>query len=127
GGAPKGGGGLDEGFIVQERERLQRCVGNLAARDARLAAGSVEGLERRVGRGALGERVESPPVAVAALADDPVERTVGTFPGDARDLRREDAGASQPFTEQAACGERQVAEELRLQAERRPAGEPAVL
>ena len=66
--------GLDEDRVVEQRQRLQRRVRDLAPGDAGLAAGAVEGREHRERGRALAERVQPAAVAVLALADLPGER-----------------------------------------------------
>ena len=123
----EGAGGLHEHLVVEERERLERAVGDVAAGDARFAGRSVEGRRHRERGGALDERVERTAVAVFAFAGLPFDASVGAFAGHAGGLRRIDAGSAHLGGEQAGGAERAVADEFGVEAEAAAAGEQEVL
>ena len=59
-------GDLDEGRVVEQRQRLERRVGSEPARAGLHAAGRVEGRQERMRRGPPEERVEPAAIAVRA-------------------------------------------------------------
>src|SRR2546421_395445 len=63
-------------------------------RQARLAAGGVEGVVHRERRRALGESVKAAAIARLAGAGDPVELAIRPFAGHRGRLGREDGGAA---------------------------------
>ena len=126
----EGARGLEVLHVVHQHECLERRVAALAAHAELLAARRVEGRHARRGRGALDERVEAAPperLAVVALVGLRVAAGVGHRLPDVVGLVGAHALAAERRHEQAAHGERVVADHLGVEAEARAARVKAVL
>ncbi len=120
-------GGFHEHLVIQQREGLQRAVGDIALGEAGFAGGGVEGGGHGEGRGALREGVEAAAIAVFALAGLPLKFPVGALGGDAGWLRRIHAGAAHFRRENARGFQSGVADDLGIEAETCAATEQDVL
>src|SRR5262249_46638855 len=83
-------GGLEKGFVVEERERLQGRVGAHPSHRAGLAARGVEGHEAGIGRRAPKKSLQAAAVTVFAFAVSPLVLAVRIAPDPLR-LRRKNA------------------------------------
>ena len=124
--AAEGLGGFGEGAVVEQRQGLQRSVGNFAAADARFAAGGVEGCEHRERCGALRERVEAAAMTIESFADLPRELSVGSLSCDVGGLRRKDARSAELAAEQAADAQQRITYGLGFDSKARAASEQFV-
>jgi hypothetical protein len=120
----EGTGGLKEDRIVHQGEGLQGCVRAVALDAGVGGIGRVEGGQHGVEHAAQGQNVQAAAVAIVALADLPFYRA--TDIKDVAGERRPDAGAADGTGEQAADGERGVAQDFRFEAQAVLAGEQAV-
>ena len=119
--------GFDEDRIVEGHEGLERRVGTVAADHAGLAVRGVEGREAGVGRAATRVGVKAAAPAVFAGAGHPV---AGAAEGDAQaqvGAHRPDGFAEHLGAEEAAHGERLVAEHLAGGTEARAAGDQTIV
>ena len=107
-------GGFDDLGVVEQRERLQGRAGALAADEAHIALGRVEGQHGRRRHGPFPERVKTAPMQVIAAALFVFRVAHRDFPKPGR-LIRFDARSADFFDQQSAQGEGFVAEHLRGQ------------
>ena len=119
-------GGFEELFVIEEDEGLEGSGGDLAAGDADLAFGGVEGFHGRGWGGAFPVGVETAavePVAVVAV----VGPAAAFFLPDAWWLIGFDGGAAGSGDEEAGGGEGGVADHFGGEAEAWAAGEGDVV
>ena len=105
---------------------MQRRVRALPADAGEVAVGRVEVLQHRIGQRAAAERVERPAIAVRPGLLVPGQRRV-TRAQQALGNRRIDAWAAELWIQQAAGGQRDVADDLPLDAKPRAAGQQPIV
>ena len=124
---PEGARSFHEHLVIEEREGLERAIGDVAAGDAGFTGRPVEGRGHRKRSGAFDEGIERAAGAILALAGLPIDTAVGAFTGHAGGLRGEDARAAHLGGKQSRRLQRAVTDEFRVEPEAATAGEQEIL